>query len=116
MPAAETAIRAVTEDDLDTVAAIFGHYVVTSVVTFETSPPTVEHWRSLRNDLASRGLPFLACEHAGQVVRLWLHRGGTAAQGRPQAWPPDRHPSVAARPDRTQRRSATTPRHADSVS
>jgi L-amino acid N-acyltransferase YncA len=61
-------IRPVTADDLGAVAAIFGHYVTSSVVTFEITPPTVGYWRRARGDLARRGLPFLVCERAGQVV------------------------------------------------
>jgi L-amino acid N-acyltransferase YncA len=68
MRAADAVIRPVTADDLGEVAAIFGHYVTSSVVTFELTPPGVEHWRRLRNDLAARGLPFLVCERAGRVA------------------------------------------------
>ncbi|MGB6454698.1 MAG: N-acetyltransferase family protein [Streptosporangiaceae bacterium] len=64
----DTIIRAVTADDLDDVAAIFGHYVTSSVVTFEVTAPTTEHWRRVRDDLAGRGLPFLVCECAGVVA------------------------------------------------
>ena len=68
MPATDTIIRAVTADDLTDVAAIFGHYVTSSVVTFEMTPPTVDYWRRFRDDLARRDLPFLACECAGVVA------------------------------------------------
>jgi L-amino acid N-acyltransferase YncA len=40
--------------------------VRTSVVTFEVTPPTVEYWSRVRDDLAARGLPFLVCEDAGE--------------------------------------------------
>lgn len=68
MRAPEAVIRPAAYEDLGAVAAIFGHYVTGSVVTFEVTPPTVEHWRHTRDDLAGRGLPFLVCESAGQVV------------------------------------------------
>lgn len=64
----DAVIRAATADDLPAVAAIFGYYVMHSVVTFEVTPPTVEHWRHIRDDLAGRGLPFLVCESAGRVI------------------------------------------------
>jgi phosphinothricin acetyltransferase len=64
----DTVIRPATADDLGAVAAIFAHYVTSSVVTFEITPPTVEYWRRARDDLAGRGLPFLVCERAGRVV------------------------------------------------
>jgi L-amino acid N-acyltransferase YncA len=68
MPGTDTVIRVVTAADLEAVASIFGHYVRTSVVTFETTPPTVEHWHQVLDDVTNRGLPFLACERAGRVV------------------------------------------------
>jgi L-amino acid N-acyltransferase YncA len=68
MAAADVIIRDATAEDLGDVAAIFAHYVTSSVVTFELTPPTVMHWRSVRDDLARRKLPFLVCDHAGQVV------------------------------------------------
>lgn len=61
-------VRAVSDADLRDVARIFGHYVDASVVTFETVPPALSHWRHLRADLAERGLPFLVCERDGQVA------------------------------------------------
>jgi L-amino acid N-acyltransferase YncA len=61
-------IRPATAGDLGAVAAIFAHYVTTSVVTFEVTPPTVADWRHRRDDLAGRGLPFLVCESGGQVA------------------------------------------------
>jgi L-amino acid N-acyltransferase YncA len=64
----DAVIRPVTAGDLGAVAAIFGHYVRTSVVTFEVTPPTVEYWSRVSDDLAARGLPFLVCAEAGQVV------------------------------------------------
>ena len=65
---ADTVIRAATAADLGAVAAIFGHYVTASVVTFETTPPAADYWRRFRDDLAGRGLPFLVCERAGRVA------------------------------------------------
>jgi L-amino acid N-acyltransferase YncA len=65
--AIDAIIRPAVAGDLDAVAAIFGHYVTSSVVTFEITPPTTEHWRRTRDDLAERGLPFLVCECAGVV-------------------------------------------------
>lgn len=68
MHAAVPVIRPVTAGDLDAIAEIYAHYVDTSVVTFEMTPPTVENWRRSSDDLAQRGLPFLVCERAGQVA------------------------------------------------
>jgi phosphinothricin acetyltransferase len=64
----EPVIRAAAMGDLGAVAAIFGHYVTSSVVTFETTPPDAAHWRHAHADLAGRGLPFLVCERGGEVA------------------------------------------------
>lgn len=64
----QPAIRPATPDDLEAVAAIFGHYVTSSVVTFEVTPPTIEHWRRVHDELTARGLPFLVCESDGEVA------------------------------------------------
>jgi L-amino acid N-acyltransferase YncA len=61
-------IRQAAAGDLDRVAAIFGHYVTSSVVTFEATPPTAQDWRRTRDDLAARGLPFVVCESDGEVA------------------------------------------------
>jgi L-amino acid N-acyltransferase YncA len=61
-------IRPAAPRDLGAVAAIFSHYVTSSVVTFEVTPPTVQDWRQTRDDLAARGLPFVVCECDGEVA------------------------------------------------
>ena len=55
-------VRAAVPADLEQVAAIYAHYVTTSVATFEEVPPTVEDWRRRLDDLAHRNLPFLVTE------------------------------------------------------
>ncbi|AGP55693.1 GNAT family N-acetyltransferase [Streptomyces rapamycinicus] len=62
MPASTAVIRDATHADLDAIAAIFGHYVMETVVTFEETPPTVEDWARRLAELADRGLPFLVAE------------------------------------------------------
>jgi L-amino acid N-acyltransferase YncA len=64
----DTILRPAAVGDLNAVAAIFGHYVTSSVVTFEVTPPTAEYWHRTRDALGRRGLPFLVCECAGRVV------------------------------------------------
>jgi L-amino acid N-acyltransferase YncA len=61
-------IRPAASGDLDAVAAIFSHYVTSSVITFEVTPPTAQDWRRTRDDLARRGLPFLVCECDGEMA------------------------------------------------
>ncbi|NEW75299.1 MULTISPECIES: GNAT family N-acetyltransferase [Streptomyces] len=55
MPASAAVIRDATHADLAAIAAIFGHYVTETVVTFEETPPTVEDWaRRLAEGRAAR--------------------------------------------------------------
>jgi L-amino acid N-acyltransferase YncA len=61
-------IRPAAPGDLGAIAAIFGHYVTGSVITFEVTPPTAREWSQKRDDLAARGLPFLVCECDGRVA------------------------------------------------
>ena len=67
MKAAEFTVRAAVPADLEQVAAIYAHYVTTSVATFEEVPPTAADWRRRLDDLAGRNLPFLVAA-AGAVV------------------------------------------------
>jgi len=62
MDAEQPVVRAAVPADLQEVAAIFAHYVTTSVATFEEVPPTVADWRRRLDDLAGRNLPFLVAE------------------------------------------------------
>lgn len=63
------AIRQAIDADMPSVAAIFGHYVEHSVITFEEAAPSPRAWRAkaahLQNNL---GLPFLVVDVGGQVV------------------------------------------------
>jgi L-amino acid N-acyltransferase YncA len=68
VPPPDAVIRPAAPGDLEAVAAIFGHYVTGSVITFEVTPPTAGEWCQTHEDLAARGLPFLVCECAGQVA------------------------------------------------
>jgi L-amino acid N-acyltransferase YncA len=63
-------VRAAVPADLEDVAAIYAHYVTTSVATFEEVPPTPADWRLRLDDLADRKLPFLVAEDgsAGRPV------------------------------------------------
>jgi phosphinothricin acetyltransferase len=55
-------------DDLERIAGTFGHYVRSSVTTFEEVPPPVETWRQRLDDLDAVGLPFLAASVRGETV------------------------------------------------
>lgn len=63
MPAEpQPVVRAAIPADAGPVAAIFAHYVATSVATFEEVAPTAADWRQQFGELAARNLPFLVAE------------------------------------------------------
>ena len=68
MPArAQPVIRASAAADAGPVAAIFAHYVTTSVATFEEIAPAAADWRRRLGDLTALGLPFLVAEADGEI-------------------------------------------------
>ena len=68
MPAEpQPVVRAAVPADADRVAAIFAHYVTTSVATFEEVAPTAADWRRRFGELAARNLPFLVAQDGGAV-------------------------------------------------
>src|ERR1700751_5004544 len=63
MPAdPQPVVRAAVPADAEPVAAIFAHYVATSVATFEEVAPTAADWRRRLGGLAARTPPFLVAE------------------------------------------------------
>ena len=68
MPAEpQPAVRAAVPADAERIAAIFAHYVTTSVATFEEVAPTADHWRQRLADRAAGNLPFVVAEADGSV-------------------------------------------------
>ena len=87
MPAEpQPVVRAAVPADAGPVAAIFAHYVATSVATFEEVAPTAADWLQRFGELAARNLPFLVAEDgvAGTGVAGWGGRdwGGRGWGGR----------------------------------
>jgi L-amino acid N-acyltransferase YncA len=82
MPAEpQPVVRAAVPADAEPVAAIFAHYVATSVATFEEVAPTAADWRRRLGELAARNLPFLVAEAGapgGGVAEAWAAGGGVA--------------------------------------
>jgi L-amino acid N-acyltransferase YncA len=58
-------VRPAAVADLEQIAAIFAHYVTTSVVTFEEDPPPVAVWQQRLAGITGRNLPFLVAEVDG---------------------------------------------------
>jgi L-amino acid N-acyltransferase YncA len=54
--------------DLPDVQRIYGHYVATSVATFEESAPDLAWWAGRLRDLTQAGLPFLVARDGVHVV------------------------------------------------
>jgi L-amino acid N-acyltransferase YncA len=61
-------IRPAGRADAGPIAAIFAHYVTTTVTTFEEVPPTAADWGRRLEELAAASLPFLVAEDDGGAV------------------------------------------------
>jgi L-amino acid N-acyltransferase YncA len=80
MPAEpQPVVRAAVPADAGPVAAIFAHYVATSVATFEEVAPTAADWRQRFGELAARNLPFLVAEDG--VAEDGVAEDGVAGTG-----------------------------------
>jgi L-amino acid N-acyltransferase YncA len=60
-------VRQATAADLEQVAAIYAHYVTTSLFTFDEDPPPPGYWQQRLADLTGRNLPFLVAETDAEV-------------------------------------------------
>lgn len=74
-------VRAATPDDTVAVAAIFTHYVESSVVTFETVAPPAAAWVEKLAGIRGGGWPFLVAAEGPEVagyayVAPWNPRPG----------------------------------------
>jgi L-amino acid N-acyltransferase YncA len=47
---------------------IYAHYVLSSLATFEETPPTLEEMLARRNASVELGLPYLVAEAGGQIL------------------------------------------------
>lgn len=61
-------VRAAVPADMARVAAIYAHYVATSVATFEEDPPPPDYWHNRLAELTERNLPFLVAEDASEIL------------------------------------------------
>jgi phosphinothricin acetyltransferase len=62
------AIRAATPDDGAAMAAIYAHHVLHGTATFEEVPPDAAEIARRLDDIACRGLPYLAAEADGRLL------------------------------------------------
>jgi L-amino acid N-acyltransferase YncA len=61
-------VRPSTEQDVEEIARIYGHYVRHSTATFELDPPTRDDMAKRRSDILSLGLPYLVAERDGVIL------------------------------------------------
>ena len=61
-------IRDATEADMVSVQAIYAHYVLHEMATFEEVPPSVDELLSRRASVLALNLPYLVAEMDGRVV------------------------------------------------
>lgn len=63
--AGQARIRPAADADAAAIAAIFAHYVTSSVVTFEETPPAAGDWERKLAGPREMALPFLVAEDVG---------------------------------------------------
>lgn len=61
-------VRDAGEADMPAVQGIYAHYVLSSLATFEETPPSVEVMRARRRACLDNGLPYLVAVAEGEVV------------------------------------------------
>jgi len=61
-------IRPSQAADMAAITAIYRHHVLKGTGTFEIAPPSLEDMTARREDVLSKGLPYLVLENEGQVL------------------------------------------------
>ena len=61
-------VRDAGEADMDAVLAIYAHYVLHSLATFEETPPPLDEMRARRRKSIDLGLPYLVAEANGETL------------------------------------------------
>ena len=68
MSADAVIVRPSRDDDIATIAAIYGHHVLNGLASFEEIPPEVAQMARRRREILARGLPYLVAEERGRVL------------------------------------------------
>ena len=63
-----TLIRPSLPEDILSITAIYAHHVLHGTGTFEVTPPTPEDMRARREDVLSKGLPYLVAVDGDNVL------------------------------------------------
>lgn len=61
-------LRPATTNDADSIARIYNHYVLNTIITFEENEVSAEQMAERICEVASASLPWLVAEQAGQIV------------------------------------------------
>jgi L-amino acid N-acyltransferase YncA len=61
-------VRPSRDDDVPSIAGIYGHHVMHGLGSFEESAPTAEEMARRRAEIVGRGFPYLVAELGGRVV------------------------------------------------
>jgi L-amino acid N-acyltransferase YncA len=72
---APVTIRDCAEADIEAVTAIYGHYVRTSLATFDEIAPSQNEMAQRRSDLLAAGLPFLVASDARSGIVGFAYAG-----------------------------------------
>ncbi len=67
-------IRTARDSDLPSIHAIYRHYVLTSLATFEFEPPSIGEMAVRREGVLAAGMPYIVAERDGEVVG-YAHAG-----------------------------------------
>ncbi|MBP0599536.1 N-acetyltransferase [Herbaspirillum sp. LeCh32-8] len=67
-PSPTVTIRDAAQHDLPAIQAIYAHYVLHELATFELDPPSVADLAARRDAVLRAGLPWLVAEHADEIV------------------------------------------------
>lgn len=54
--------------DMAQIQAIYAYHVIHGIASFETEPPTLEEMRSRRENILSKGLPYLVAKRGERVL------------------------------------------------
>ena len=61
-------INSAVEEDFAQIQQIYAHYIRTSTISLEETPPQVEEMIARRNNSIAKGLPYLVAKIDGEVV------------------------------------------------
>ena len=63
-----TLIRPSRPEDISSITAIYAHHVLHGTGTFEVTPPTIDDMYARREDVLSKGLPYLVAVDGDKVL------------------------------------------------